>query len=62
LTFHPDRDDAYKWMGFEAREAILDTLDAAIADGANVFVVATTSTCPTLSTASSRSQQAEDHH
>jgi hypothetical protein len=43
LTFvptHPDRDDAYKWMGFEAREAILDTLDAAIADGANVFVVA----------------------
>ncbi|MGZ3939253.1 MAG: phospholipase D-like domain-containing protein, partial [Flavisolibacter sp.] len=29
---HPDKDAAYKWMGFEARIAILDLLDKAIAD------------------------------
>ena len=43
LTFvptHPDRKEALEWMGFEAREAILGTLDEAIADGAHVFVVA----------------------
>jgi phosphatidylserine/phosphatidylglycerophosphate/cardiolipin synthase-like enzyme len=35
LTFvptHPDKDSAYEWMGFEARRAILDLLDKAIAD------------------------------
>ena len=35
LTFvptHPDKDKAYEWMGFEARKAILDVLDKAIAD------------------------------
>ncbi|MBK1683685.1 phospholipase D-like domain-containing protein [Rhodoferax fermentans] len=29
---HPKADEALQWMGFEARKAILDTLDAAIAD------------------------------
>ncbi len=38
---HPDSKDALDWMGFEAREAILETLDAAIADPtAQVRVVA----------------------
>ncbi len=35
LTFkatHPDAEDAYKWMGFETREAILEVLDKAIDD------------------------------
>jgi len=40
IPTHPKRENAYQWMGFEAREAILGTLDEAIADGANVFVVA----------------------
>jgi phosphatidylserine/phosphatidylglycerophosphate/cardiolipin synthase-like enzyme len=44
LTFvpsHPKAQDAYNWMGFEARRAILDLLDAAIADTqAQVRVVA----------------------
>jgi len=37
LTFkptHPNSEEALKWMGFEAREAILDALDKAIADPA----------------------------
>lgn len=38
---HPDTDKALPWMGFEARSAILEVLDAAIADtGARVAVVA----------------------
>jgi phosphatidylserine/phosphatidylglycerophosphate/cardiolipin synthase-like enzyme len=37
---HPDSVAALAWMGFEARAAILDTLDQAIADGAEVRVVA----------------------
>jgi PLD-like domain len=38
---HPDAADAYKWMGFEARGAILALLDQAIGDdGAQVRVVA----------------------
>ena len=44
LTFvptHPKAQDAYTWMGFEARIAILDLLDAAIVDPqAQVRVVA----------------------
>ena len=44
LTFvpsHPKAQDAYNWMGFEARRAILDLLDEAIADTqAQVRVVA----------------------
>lgn len=44
LTFeatHPDADEALPWMGFEARDAILDVLDEAIADRrAQVRVVA----------------------
>jgi phosphatidylserine/phosphatidylglycerophosphate/cardiolipin synthase-like enzyme len=44
LTFvptHPKAQDAYAWMGFEARSVILDVLDAAIADAqAQVRVVA----------------------
>jgi phosphatidylserine/phosphatidylglycerophosphate/cardiolipin synthase-like enzyme len=44
LTFqptHPKAQDAYTWMGFEARGAILEVLDAAIADAnAQVRVVA----------------------
>jgi hypothetical protein len=44
LTFkptHPKADDALPWMGFEAREAILEVLDAAVADPqAQVRVVA----------------------
>ena len=44
LTFvpsHPKAQDAYNWMGFEARRAILDLLDEAIADAqAQVRVVA----------------------
>lgn len=44
LTFtpsHPKAQDAYNWMGFEARRAILDLLDEAIADKqAQVRVVA----------------------
>jgi phosphatidylserine/phosphatidylglycerophosphate/cardiolipin synthase-like enzyme len=37
---HPDTKDALAWMGFEAREAILDLLDEAIKDKAEVRVVA----------------------
>jgi hypothetical protein len=37
---HPDTTEALAWMGFEARAAILDTLDQAIADNADVRVVA----------------------
>jgi len=44
LTFtptHPQAAEAFAWMGFEAREAILDALDQAIADKqAHVRVVA----------------------
>ena len=44
LTFtatHPKKDDALPWMGFEARSAVLEILDQAIADGAaKVGVVA----------------------
>ena len=44
LTFvptHPEAQDAYRWMGFEARSAILEVLDKAIADTqAHVRVVA----------------------
>jgi hypothetical protein len=37
---HPDSAEALAWMGFEARAAILETLDQAIADRAEVRVVA----------------------
>jgi hypothetical protein len=37
---HPDSTAALAWMGFEARAAILRTLDAAIADKAEVRVIA----------------------
>jgi hypothetical protein len=37
---HPKKDEALAWMGFEAREAILDTLDQAIKDKADVRVIA----------------------
>jgi hypothetical protein len=37
---HPDRVAALAWMGFEARAAILETLDQAIADKAQVRVIA----------------------
>jgi len=37
---HPDTKDALAWMGFEARAAILETLDQAIADKAEIRVVA----------------------
>jgi phosphatidylserine/phosphatidylglycerophosphate/cardiolipin synthase-like enzyme len=37
---HPDSVEALAWMGFEARAAILETLDQAIADNAEVRVVA----------------------
>lgn len=37
---HPKKDEALAWMGFEAREAILGVLDEAIADKAEVRVVA----------------------
>jgi hypothetical protein len=37
---HPDSVKALAWMGFEARAAILETLDQAIADNAEVRVVA----------------------
>jgi len=38
---HPKADEAYDWMGFEARRAIIDVLDEAIADKkAQVRVVA----------------------
>ncbi|MCX7306114.1 MAG: phospholipase D-like domain-containing protein [Hyphomicrobiales bacterium] len=43
LTFnptHPLKKEALAWMGFEARHAILETLDQAIADKADVRVVA----------------------
>jgi phosphatidylserine/phosphatidylglycerophosphate/cardiolipin synthase-like enzyme len=44
LTFtptHSKKDEAYKWMGFEAREIILELLDSAIKDKkANVSVIA----------------------
>lgn len=32
IPTHPKADEALKWMGFEARSAILETLDAAFAD------------------------------
>src|SRR4029077_13298048 len=37
---HPDSVAALAWMGFEARAAILETLDQAIADKAEVRVIA----------------------
>jgi hypothetical protein len=37
---HPDSAAALAWMGFEARAAILETLDQAIADKAEVRVIA----------------------
>lgn len=37
---HPKTKEALEWMGFEAREAILDTLDEAIKDKADVRVIA----------------------
>jgi phosphatidylserine/phosphatidylglycerophosphate/cardiolipin synthase-like enzyme len=37
---HPKTDEALAWMGFEAREAILDTLDEAIKDKADVRAIA----------------------
>jgi hypothetical protein len=37
---HPDSTVALAWMGFEARAAILETLDQAIADKAEVRVIA----------------------
>jgi hypothetical protein len=37
---HPKIDEALAWMGFEAREAILDTLDEAIKDKADVRAIA----------------------
>ena len=37
---HPDSAAALAWMGFEARAAILETLDQAIADKAKVRVIA----------------------
>jgi len=43
LTFkatHPKKDEALAWMGFEARETILDLLDQAIKEKAEVRVVA----------------------
>lgn len=41
VPLHPKVDEALKWMGFEARSAILEVLDAAIADAtALVRVVA----------------------
>jgi hypothetical protein len=43
LTFkatHPKKDEALAWMGFEARETILDLLDQAIKEKAKVCVVA----------------------
>jgi hypothetical protein len=43
LTFvpsHPKTKEALRWMGFEARSAILEVLDEAIRDGAEVRVVA----------------------
>jgi phosphatidylserine/phosphatidylglycerophosphate/cardiolipin synthase-like enzyme len=43
LTFkptHPKKDEALAWMGFEAREAIIGALDEAIADKADVRLVA----------------------
>ena len=43
---HPDSTAALAWMGFEARVAILQTVDQAIADKAEVRVVASTSICP----------------
>ncbi len=42
LTFvptHPKAEEALAWMGFEARKAILEVLDQAIADNAEVRVV-----------------------
>jgi hypothetical protein len=43
LTFkatHPKRNEALAWMGFEARETIIDLLDRAIEENAEVRVVA----------------------
>jgi phosphatidylserine/phosphatidylglycerophosphate/cardiolipin synthase-like enzyme len=37
---HPKKDEALAWMGFEAREAIIATLDEAIKDNAQVRIVA----------------------
>jgi PLD-like domain len=39
-SIHPDSVAALAWMGFEARAAILDVLDQAIADDAQVRVIA----------------------
>lgn len=40
VATHPDAEEAYSWMGFEARARIVQLLDDAIADGAEVMIVA----------------------
>jgi len=66
LTFkptHPKTDEALAWMGFEARSAILEVLDQAIADkGAQVRVVAYDLNEPdVVSRLRSRERQAAAH-
>lgn len=37
---HPLKDDAFAWMGFEARQQVVDVLAEAAEDGAKVYVIA----------------------
>ena len=60
---HPDAKEALAWMGFEAREAILEVLDEAIKDKAEVRVVAYDLNEPDMVDAAREARQAaEDHH
>ena len=60
---HPNADEALAWMGFEAREVILDTLDQAIKDKAEVRVVAYDLNVPDVVDAAREDRQtAENHH
>lgn len=40
VSTHPDATRAYEWMGFDARARIVELLQAALADGAEVRIVA----------------------
>src|ERR1700709_1649177 len=60
---HPDSTAALAWMGFEARAAILDTLDQAIADKAEVRVVGYDFNLPDVVDRLGETRQlAQDHH
>ena len=60
---HPEAAKALAWMGFEARQALLDVLDAAIADRkAKVCVIAYDLNEPEVVVAAEEARQAPEDH